>query len=119
MITESVSIVLIVLIIVFMLVRTKHADYAISVLPTLIIPAGHILVTFALFASKDIITVERPSIVFAFSDIVLLSITCALFALFSHKIKNKRTKHVYLWTMISYSVILTWAFVYQTLYELM
>ncbi len=115
MITESISIVLIVLIIIFMLIRTKHIDYALSVLPTLIIPSGHILVGFALFAMRDIYAPLRPGMVFAFADTVLLAVTCALFALFSHKIKNKRTRNVYVWTMIGYSVILTWAFIHQTI----
>ncbi len=115
MITESISILLIVLFIIFILLRGKHADYAISVCPTLIVPTGHVLVTFFLFASKNVITLQRPQIVIAFADIVFLAITCALFAIFSHKIKNIKTKHIYLFTMIGYSVILTCAFVYQTI----
>ncbi len=115
MITESVSIIAIVLIIIFTLIRSKHADYAVSIVPTLIVPTGHIFVMAFMYVSRGFFNFARPAIIFAFADIVLLAITCALFALFSHKIKNQKTRYIYTWTMIIYSVILTWAFIYQTL----
>ncbi len=119
MVTECVAILLIVLFIEFILVRTKHIDYAVSVMPTLIVPSTHLLAVFTMFATGKLFLISRPEIVLAFVDIISLSITCALFALFSFKIKSKKTRHIYLWTMVGYSIILTSAFIYQTYINLM
>ncbi len=72
-----------------------------------------------MFATGKILSIPRPEIVLALADIISLSVACALFALFSFKIKSKKTRHIYLWTMVSYSVILTSAFIYQTYINLL
>ncbi len=113
-VTESIAILIIILFILFALLRSQHADYTVSVAPLLIIPFVHLIVNAAMYVAKSGTFNFRPNVVLAFADVISLAISCALFAIFSNKIKNIRTKRVYICVMVGYSIILTCAYIYQT-----
>lgn len=115
MITESVSIIAITVCIILVFLRAKRAGYAISVIPLLLVPSMHLLVTGVLFATRSVHYPLPGVVMLAFADIAALAVSCALVVLLSSRIKSKKNKQLYVLLTIGYNVILTCAYVYQTL----
>ncbi|MEG2653193.1 MAG: hypothetical protein RSA17_06410 [Ruthenibacterium sp.] len=115
MITESIAISAIALCLMFLFVRGKHPDYAISVSPILLVPIIHLTALLALRAADGFLPTVPYQMMVAWADMAALAVSCALFVTFSVKIKSKKTKRLYIMLMVGYSVLLTGAYVYQTL----
>ena len=118
MIMESVAILAVTICIMVVFIRSKNTDYAISVTPLLCVPAAHLLFR-PVFAGLQFWIPKMPKqLSLAFTDIAALAVTCLLIFLFSSKIKNAKNKKLYIALLSGYSIILTCAYVYQTLQPL-
>ncbi len=115
MVTESIAILIITLFILFALLRSEHADYAVSITPLLIIPIINLVVSGLIFVLPSTVLPFAPNVMIVFSHILALAVSCSLFVAFSYKIKNVHTKRVYICVMVGYSFLLTCAYIYQSI----
>lgn len=115
MLAECIAVLAITLCMTAIFIRSGHRDYAASLLPLLIVPGGHIFVWMLLKLFSNIIPNLPILLCSSFADIASLAISCLLIFFFSGKIKNKRNKKLYLVILSGYNIILTCAFVFQTL----
>ncbi len=113
MVTESIAILIITLFILFALLRSEHADYAVSVTPLLITPIVNLIISGLIYVLPNSALPFEANVIIIFSHIFALAVACALFVLFSNKIKNANTKKVYVIVMLGYSIILSCAYIYQ------
>ena len=82
MMGESVAIIAILLCIVVVFVRSGHADYAISIIPILIVPATHIAgLPLAQLLQKTVL-VSQLYVTRCFIDIIGLAIACLLIVIY-------------------------------------
>lgn len=115
MIGESVAIIAVLLCIIVVFVRSGHADYAISILPILMVPATHIAgLPLAQLLQKTVL-VSQLYVARCFIDIIGLAVCCLLIAIFSVKIKNGKNKKLYIALCSLYCVALTCVYVYNLL----
>lgn len=104
---------------IFVFIRAGHSDYAASLVPILIVPSAH-LIAAPLLRMTDSLLVDIPyQLSLAFVDIAAVAIACLLVILFSAKIKSKKNKNVYVILLSGYNIILTCAFVAQTLHPIL
>lgn len=115
MLAESISVLAITLCMLVLFLKAGHKNYAASLIPLLIVPAGHIFTQLLLYIINHYAHGVPIAIISAFVDMALLAISCLLVYFFSCKIKYPRNKKIYLVMLSSYNVILTCAFVFQTL----
>ena len=119
MVTESVAILAITLCMIVVLVRAKHPDYAASTLPILIVPFVH-LITLPLFRRYGGVFYQGPyQLLQAFADIAAVAVSCLCIVLLSGKIKSTKSKKLYVFLLSGYNIILTCAYVYQTLHPIL
>lgn len=115
MMGESVAIIAILLCIIVVFVRSGHADYAISIIPILIVPAAHIAgLPLAQLLQKTIL-VSQLYVARCFIDIIGLAIACLLIVVFSVKIKSTKNKKLYISLCSLYCMALTCVYVYNLL----
>lgn len=115
MVIESISILAILCCLLVVFIRAHRPDYAISITPIMILPFAHLVALGILKAAVILLPFSSYYICLAFVDIAALAISSALLLLFSVKIKSKRNKRLYIMMLAGYNVILTCAYVYQTL----
>ncbi|NCC07999.1 MAG: hypothetical protein EOM30_08155 [Clostridia bacterium] len=115
MITECAAIIAIILCMVFIFMRSGHGDYALSVLPLIIVPFVQIIAPFAAHLIVGMGFSKYPAMTAAVIDICALALTCVCIILTSVKIKSKKNKNLYIILMCGYSVVLTCALVSQTI----
>ncbi|MEG0178603.1 MAG: hypothetical protein RR654_03530 [Oscillospiraceae bacterium] len=108
MLAECIAVLAITLCMTAIFIRSGHRDYAASLLPLLIVPGGHIFVWVLLKLFSNIIPNLPILICSSFADIASLAISCLLIFFFSGK-------KLYLVILSGYNIILTCAFVFQTL----
>lgn len=119
MIQESFAILLVCLLLVIVFSRSKHPGYLVGTLPIAIIPIAHLLISLLLRFSKGTFLGFRAAIVAAFVDVLALVITCALVVVFSTKIESPKNRNIYLVMMLAYSLLLGWAYIYNSVRPLL
>lgn len=100
---------------VVVFVRAGHGDYAASLVPILIVPAAHLVATPLIRIFASALTTMPHQMLLAFVDIAAVCIACVCVAFLSAKIKSKKNKRVYMTLISGYNILLTCAFVAQTL----
>ncbi|MEF9969037.1 MAG: hypothetical protein RR867_03425 [Ruthenibacterium sp.] len=114
-VTECVAILAITLCMVVVFVRAGHGDYAASLVPILIVPAAHLVATPLIHLFASAFTALPHQMLLAFADIAALGIACVCVVFLSAKIKSRKNKRVYMVLISGYNILLTCAFVAQTL----
>lgn len=115
MTTESISILAITLCMMFLFVRAKRPDYAVSLVPLLLVPAAQLLALPVAHALGGLAPHMHYRMVVAFADVAALAISCGLVELFSSRIKSKKNKRLYIALLIGFNIILACVFIYRTL----
>ncbi len=115
MVTECAAIIAIIICIAFIFMRSGHGDYALSVLPLIIVPFVQIIAPFAANIIVGFGLARYIAMTVSVIDIGALALTCVLIIITSVKIKSKKNKTLYIVLMCGYSVVLTCALVSQTI----
>lgn len=115
MVIESISVLAILICLFVVFIRAQRPDFAVSITPIMILPFAHLVALGILKAAVYLLPFSSYFVCLAFVDIAALAISSALLLLCSGKIKSKRNKRFYLIVLAGYNVILTCAYVYQTL----
>lgn len=115
MIAESFAILIIGVLLLITFLHKRHPGYALATLPVFFVPAGHLIITLVLKISKDRFFGIRPFMVVAFADVLALALSCVFVVVFSKNVQSKKIRSLYLITMLAYSVLLGWAYLYNTL----
>lgn len=119
LVVESVSILAISICMVVVFLKAGHADYALSLTPIMLVPFTHIAFLFILRVTHVFLPTISYRIVLSFADMAALAVASILLLFFSYKIKSKRNKKLYIVLLCGYNIVLTCAYVYQTLQPLM
>ena len=115
MVTECAAILAVTLCMVVVLVRSGNSDYAVSILPVMVIPAVHLAAGLILGKLNVRIGMMPPQMLVSFVDIAALAIVSLCVFALSVKVKSKRNRKVYLILCSGYNIILTCALISQTI----
>lgn len=107
MLVESICIVLILAIMVFVFMRGGRKDYALAVVPLLIVPFVHMLSSLV----QDVLKIALSTNVKAAADVVGLAIAMAMIGLISGKMETKKSRMAYLIISGGFTAVLTIMFV--------
>lgn len=118
MIRESVAILVIGVLMLAVLARAKYFNYVVAVTPILVLPVAHLIIRGVLHLSKGAFFGVRQQVVIGFVDLLAVLGTGILIMALSQKIESKATRRVYQVMLIGYTVILGWAYIYNTLQPL-
>lgn len=111
MIVECVAIILVILTIGVVFLRTKRKDYALSVLPLLIVPTIHILTSDLKIAKCIALLFSTDTYIMVICiDIISLVLSCIMIGLFSQNFKSKTARHSYTIISAVFLIILVWVF---------
>lgn len=110
----SVAILAILCCLIVVFLRSGHADYAVSVVPILLVPAAHLAGIPLTRLVLDFYPC-RPFLVRVFTDVVGLAVACLLIAVFSRKIPTPKNKKLYLVLCTCYCVLLAFVYLYNLL----
>ncbi|MDL2324465.1 hypothetical protein LJC61_04870 [Ruminococcaceae bacterium OttesenSCG-928-A16] len=117
MVAESIAILAICALLAVGFMRSKFNKATLMVLPITVIPAGHLLVKGLLwFAKSGSLFGVRTAMLLAFANVICLGITCGIIVGLSRYIKTKKMRRIYLGVMVGYSVLIGWAYIFDTLY---
>lgn len=116
MVAESVAILAVCFLLLVTFMRSKYSKATITILPIAVTPAAHLLFKgLFLFAKSGSFLDIRVGMWLAFIDVIALGITCGIIVGLSRSIEIKRVRRVYLGIMLTYSVLIGWAYVFDTL----
>lgn len=116
MVVESVAILGITLCILVVFVRSGNADYAVAATPLLIVPAVNLVgVLAARLGGGAPVWGDQFFLIRCFLDVAGVAVACGLIVLFSGKVKNRRKKGLYVGICSAYCILLTCAYIYNTL----
>ena len=118
MIRESVAVLVIGVLLVVVLARAKYNSYAIGMTPILVLPVFHLIIRGILYLSKGAFFGVRQQVVIGFVDLLAVIVSGVLIMAFSQKIESKTNRRLYQIMMIVYTVVLGWAYIYNTLLPL-
>ncbi len=118
MLRESVAILVIGVLLVVVLARAKYYSYAIGITPMLVLPTLHLIVIGILYLTKGVFFGIRQQVVIGFVDLLAVVATGVLIMVFSPRIETKSNRRLYQIMMSVYTVLLGWAFIYNTLQPL-
>lgn len=119
MIQESIAVLLVGVILLVVFIRSKHYGYALGVSPLLVLPVFHLLIRGILLATGGRFFGLRQAVVVAFVDVLAIAVTCAFIAIIGGRIQSKTNKGLYIAMMMVYSILLGWAFAFNTLKPLL
>lgn len=94
MVVESISMIIILTLIMFIFLREKRFEYAKTTAILLILPASYLLGVFLSYAFNIMFDVLRNNVVLLFSILGIIA-TCILIGLMAYHIKNGRLRCVY------------------------
>lgn len=109
MIVESISIIMILLLIEFIFLRSKKPKYALIISPLLIVP----FVNFILNVIPDIANIQLKDGVNIIVSLLFLVVSTLGLGFFSNKISSKKSRTGYLILCGGFSTILTIIFIFQ------
>ncbi|MEF9866163.1 MAG: hypothetical protein RR576_12310 [Oscillospiraceae bacterium] len=115
---ESVSILAITACIIVLFLRSGRTDYAASTMPILVVPLVHSFTWGVSKVMHNVLQGYTAQVVLSFADIAALAVSCLLIFFFSSKIKSTKNKKLYIILLSGYNIILTCAFVYQTMFSI-
>lgn len=118
MVRESIAILALGIILLFVFLRARHPGYSLAALPVCVLPLMHLIIRAILYFSKESLFGFRGPVVTAFVDVLALAVSCALIVFIGTKIESKRIRNLYLLTLISYTALLSWAYIFTTLQPL-
>lgn len=110
MVGESIAIIFILLCIVFVFIRSGHIDYALGVVPIILVSASHLMgvpIAKVIYSFHGI----SPYLIRCFVDVAGLALACVLTAIFSTHISSSQNKKVYLVITTIYCVVLTCVYI--------
>ena len=110
MLVESIAILMIMAVMVFIFLRAHKRDYAISTVPLLVVPFLHAVVCIIGDASPLTISPD----IRAAADVLGLAISVAMLGMFCVKCKTRKAKYGYLFTCGGFITVLTMIFIYNT-----
>lgn len=109
MLVESICIILILLIMIFVLIRSGRKDYVLTTLPLLIVPFFNTVLSLIDDAMSLLVSVNVKVAV----DILGLAITVAIMGWISGHFKTKKSRFAYLITCGGFTTILTIIFIFN------
>ncbi len=118
MLRESIAILVIGLLLVVVLARAKYYNYAVGITPIMVLPALHLVIRGILYLTKGVFFGVRPQVVIGFVDLLAVVTTGVLIMLFSPKFETKTNRRLYQMMMSVYTVLMGWAYIYNTLQPL-
>lgn len=115
MVSESIAIIFVWLVLFIAFLRAKHIGYAVAVLPITFTPFMYLTARGILLLSDSWLFGTRPSVALAFINFVVVVISCAVIVIIGGHIDSKRNRRLYLVTMLSYTILLGWAYIFNSL----
>ena len=115
MIQESIAILFLCLLLVVALWRFRYGKYILFFLPVGIIPLSHLIAWGLLFLPKGIFFGVQPGIIMAFTKLLAIVISCIVITLLSRRIHSKRNRRMYLVASVSYTLLLGWAYIFNSI----
>ncbi len=116
---ESAAILALYLLIFVLLIRKKHIGYALSVVWLSLLPCVHLLFGFLSFSPLPALLPASYATVQGFADLVATVVSVVAIVLFSRKIESVKNRRIYLVSLVGYSVLLGWAYLFNGLYAQM
>lgn len=114
MVVECICIILIIFLMGVVFLRAHRKDYAMTTLPLLILPLLHLLGLLLVHPITDVVSLDKNGVIIAF-DALALVISCTALGFFSHQIKLRRARILYMLCCGTFVTILTWVFILNTL----
>ncbi len=115
MLRESIAILVLELLMVLILVRSKHPGYALSILPLAILPGAHLLVLLVQRLMGETVFGVRTAAIRGFVDMLAVVGSVLAIVLISRKIDSAKNRKLYLLALIIYTVLLGWIFIWNSL----
>lgn len=115
MIRESIAILAVGVVIMFIFLRSRHYGYMLASLPIFLIPIFHMLVRGILYLSRDRFFGIRAPLVTAFADLLGLVVGCVVIGFIAHRIPSKKNRTLYLVVMLVFTLLLGWAYIFNSL----
>ena len=103
MLVESICIILILVIMMFLFIRSGRKDYAVATAPLLIVPFFHTITNVV----WEIVKLPYDVNLMASVDVVGLAIAVAMMGFMSSKYKTKATRYGYLLVSVGFTAIMT------------
>ena len=111
---ECLAIILVLLLMSYMISRAGKKEYGLALLPLVIVPLVHIL--SGLIGQVVANQISMPlEVVQVCIDVIGLVISCVVFSVLCTNIKNSKIRRTYLLLCSSFTVILTFVFIYDLL----
>lgn len=114
MLLESIVILMILGLLAVLFLRRKRRDYAVGVLPLMMVPGFHVLVRIA----RDLLPWDFSNYVLAGADVLGLAVSVMLLGMISVRLRSKKARAVYLLLCGGFSIVLTLIFLFS-LYPLL
>ena len=108
MLVESIAILMILAVMLFLFLRAHRRDYAVATIPLMIVPFVHALV----YLAGDVLRISISSDVRAAGDVLGLAISVALIGMICVRLKTRRSKYAYLLLCGGFSTALTMIYVF-------
>lgn len=118
MVAESVAIVVVCVLMVVAVGKSRFPKAVAIITPVAILPVLHLLASGLVRLAKGRVLGVRGSVAIAFVDVIALGLTCALIVVLGRHISNKTAKRAYYIVMVGYSVLMGWVYVFNTLQPL-
>ncbi len=113
--SETAAILALYLLIFVLLLRKKHIGYALSVVWLSILPCAHLFFGLLSFSPLPSALPISYHVVQAFVDLLATVVTVVAIVLFSRKIDSTSNRRIYLFSLTTYSVLLGWAYLWNSL----
>lgn len=118
MLRESVAILVIGVLMLAVLARARYYNYAVGVTPILVLPVIHLIIRGVLYLTKGAFFGVRQQVVIGFVDLLAVVGSGILIMALSQRIESKSNRRLYQIMMIVYTVVMGWAYIYNTLQPL-
>ncbi len=109
MLLESIVILMILGVLALLFLRRKRKDYAIGVLPLIMVPGFHVLIRIV----RDLLHLNFSNYVLAGMDVLGLAVSVALLGMISVQLRSKKARAVYLLLCGGFSMVLTLIFLFS------
>ncbi len=105
MIVQCAVIILLLLVMTFIFVRAKRKDWALSVLPLIMVPAGNIFVHFLFrFIIKQPLNIEAVSV----ANVIAVLVSGVWVGIMSNNYETKSKKLPYICVSMLFNILLAW-----------
>lgn len=115
MVVECLAIIAVILLVIFVFLRSRKPGYALLTLPLVIVPFFHCIGQLFGVALANSWGLPFQALVVAI-DVAALAISCAIIAaLVQNKLTTNRQRKGFLIVSCTYQILLTWVFIFNVI----